>query len=111
MRTRIGAIVWFIVGGLAAFGFFGAIGMGALFVLPVLFATLVLLTVRLPGIWMAPVGAGVVGGLGWTVHITSGDTPDDQLWPIFVGAGLVVIGVLQWRRAPHLPAAAPSEQG
>ncbi len=61
--------------------------------LPSIAFGLILLTLRVPGAWMWPVGAGAVVATLWGLHLSSGDTPDDQVWPLVVGLGSVALGI------------------
>lgn len=93
MSRRSGGALWFLCGGLFGFSVLAGLhGMGRLAV-PVLFLFgLVFMMLRIPGTWMGLAGAGSVIAIGWALHITSGDTPDDQLLPIVVGVALAVLG-------------------
>lgn len=96
MRRPAGAIAWFVTG--AAMGF-GALALsfaslGALALLPGLIIGAVLLVFRIRPASMLLVGAGLGIAAPWILHITSGDTPDRQLWPVLVGLALLVMGLL-----------------
>lgn len=96
MRSRIGAIAWFITG--AALGFGGLAlafaSLGAIMLLAALPVVALLLVFRVRPASMLLVGAGSGIGIPWGLHITSGDTPDSQLWPLFVGLAVLVAGLL-----------------
>lgn len=94
----MGAFLWFVAGAVAAFSFLGAVGFGAYTLMPSFGLVIVLLAIRIPGWWMWFVGAGSLMTVLWTLHITSGDTPDDSLVPIVVGLALAAMGLLIQRR-------------
>lgn len=98
MRTRVGAIAWFITG--AAIGFGGLAlafaSLGAIVLLPAVAIGAVLLVFRIRPASMLLVGAGFGIAVPWILHITSGDTPDSELWPVFVGLTLVATGLFMF---------------
>lgn len=113
MKARAGAVGWFITGGVIGFSALDTIGIGGLTLLPALCVGVLLLVFRVPGVWTSLVGAGAVVALLWTLHITSGDTPDSELWPVVVGLALVVAGLymsLRRHGRPGTPGMAPADE-
>ncbi len=96
MRGPAGAIAWFITGAAIGFGALAlaAASLGARALLPGLIFGAVLLVFRIRPVSMLLVGAGLGIAVPWILHITSGDTPDRQLWPVLVGLALLVMGLL-----------------
>ncbi len=92
MRDRGGPIFWFIAGAATGFSALDLIGLGAITLLPAIGIAALLLALRVPGWPMSLVGAGSLIAILWTLHITSGNTPDSELWPILVGVVLVAAG-------------------
>lgn len=97
VSRRSGAALWFVCGGLFGFSVLAGLhGMGRLAV-PVLFVlALIFMLLRIPGVWMGLAGAGSVVAIGWALHITSGDTPDDQVWPVVLGVVLGTLGFVMF---------------
>ncbi len=93
MRARGGPALWFITGGVLAFSGLDLVGLGAFTLLPATGVALVLLALRVPGLSVVLIGAGSVMSVLWGLHITSGDTPDSELWPVFLGLVLLAVGL------------------
>lgn len=91
MTRRGGGAVWFLCGGVFGFSALAFHGIGFVTIVVALLVGTILVMLRIPGRWMAVAGAGSVVAIGWALHITSGNTPDDQVWPILVG---IVLGLL-----------------
>ena len=112
MRAAAGAIAWFITG--AAFGIGGfaltLASLGAILLLPALAVGAVLLVFRIRPASMLLVGAGSGIAVLWGLHITSGDTPDSELWPIFLGLALIAGGFFLLLRQKREQAPARSGQ-
>ena len=89
-------MTWFVVG--AAFGFGGLAlafaSLGAILLLPAVAIGAMMMIFRIRPAAMLLVGAGIGIAVPWTLHITSGDTPDRQLWPVLVGGVLIGTGLL-----------------
>lgn len=98
MKDWFGAFFWFVAGAAAGFSLLDSVGFGAYTLLPSLAMAVVFLALRLPGWWMWFVGAGSLLAVLWTLHIASGDTPDNSPVPIIVGVALAATGVLIRRR-------------
>lgn len=99
MGARVGALLWFIIGGLIGFSALALVGVGAIAVLPALIIGALFLLFRIPGVAMSIVGAGSVMAVLCTLHITSGDTPDSDVWPIGLGVVLIASGLTIFFRA------------
>ena len=95
MKARLGAIAWLVTGALVGFGVLALIlaSLGAVALLPALVIGALLLTFRVRSAPMFLVGAGLGLAVPWGLHITSGDTPDDELAPVILGLALVATGV------------------
>ncbi len=93
MRGHRGPILWFIIGGVIGFSTLDLVGFGGITLLPAVFIAALLLVLRVPGSAMSLVGAGSVISVLWSLHITSGDTPDSELWPVFLGLVFVAAGL------------------
>ena len=93
-KEVVGGILWFIAGGAVALSAVSTIGFGAYTLLPSLGLALLFLALRIPRWWMLFIGSGSLVAVLWTLHITSGDTPDDSILPILVGLALLTTGVL-----------------
>ncbi len=104
-RAKAGAIAWFITG--AAIGFGGLAlafaSLGAVVLLPALVIGGVLLVFRIRPASMLLVGAGSGIAVPWVLHITSGDTPDSQLWPVIVGLALTATGLYMFFKQERGP--------
>ncbi|MGH2753963.1 MAG: hypothetical protein ACRDLB_05970, partial [Actinomycetota bacterium] len=85
MRAKGGSVLWFLAGGIAGFSFLDLVGFGALTLMPSIGFGLLLLMLRVPGIWMWLVGAGTVGAALWGSLIIDPNAPDDELWPLLLG--------------------------
>jgi hypothetical protein len=104
MRARGGPILWFIIGGILGFSALDLVGFGAITLLPAAIIWVLFLVLRIPGLAMSLVGAGTVMAVLWTLHITSGNTPDSDLWPVLLGLVFVVAGLTMflWRKRANL---------
>lgn len=100
MKLWAGAIAWFVTGAAAGFGglALAVASLGAIALLPALAVAAILIIFRFPSASMFLVGAGSAVSLTWLLHITSGDTPDNQVWPVLAGAALAAIGLLMFFR-------------
>lgn len=84
-----------MAGGAIGFGGLALVfgSLGAIILVPALaIAAVVFFVFRIRGISMLLVGAGSGIAIPWVLHITSGDTPDRELWPVFVGLALAASG-------------------
>lgn len=95
MRARLGAIAWFVTGALVGFGGLALIlaSLGVVALLPAAAIGALLLAFRVRSDSMFFIGAGLGITVPWGLHITSGDTPDDQLSPVVFGLVLVAAGI------------------
>lgn len=112
MKRWASAIAWFVTGAAAGFGglALAAASLGAIALLPALVIGAALLVFRIPSASMFLVGAGSGIAVPWVLHITSGDTPDSQLWPVFVGLAFVAAGLFLFLRPrPGLDQAPPPQ--
>ncbi|HJR45194.1 MAG TPA: hypothetical protein VJ927_06270 [Actinomycetota bacterium] len=98
MRARLGPTLWFVAGAVGGFSVAGLHSWLYLTLLPTFGFALILLALRIPGTWLWPVGAGLVVAIVWGLHITSGDTPDDEVWPVLVGLAAATLGVVMFLR-------------
>lgn len=98
MTQRSGGAAWFLCGGVFGFSALAFHGIGFVTIVVALLIATVLATLRTRGRWMVLAGAGSVAAVGWVSHITSGNTPDDQVWPILVGVLLGVVGFAMFAR-------------
>ncbi len=103
MSRRSGGAFWFACGGIIGFSALAFHGIGLVTIVVALLVATVLVMLRTPGRWMALAGAGSVVAIGWALHITSGDTPDDQVWPVIVGVALGALGFAMFARTSGHP--------
>jgi hypothetical protein len=98
VRNRVGAIAWFITGAAIGFGSLALAfaSLGAIVLLPALAIGAVLLVFRIRPASMLLVGAGLGVAVPWILHIASGNTPDSELWPVFVGLALLATGLFMF---------------
>ncbi len=92
-------MLWFVAGAATALSLLGVHSWLYLTLLPSITFGLILLALRVPGSWLWPVGAGSLVATLWGLHITSGDTPDDEVWPLLIGVGSAVLGVAMFLRS------------
>ena len=98
MKPQAAATVWFITGGVISFSALDMIGMGALTLLPAVCVAVLLAAFRVPVVSISLVGAGTVMAFLWGLHIASPDSPDNEVWPVLVGLGLVALGLILFRK-------------
>ena len=101
VKTHSSATASFLTGAAVGFGSLAAAGasLGGIVLLPAVAVAAILLVLRTRARSVFLVGAGLGLAVPWGRHVTSGDTPDNQLWPIFLGLSLVAGGVVLLLRA------------
>ena len=90
-------MLWVVAGAAMGFSIAALTSIGMFTVLPSALFVLMLLMLRVPGFWAGVCALGVTAAALQLSLVIDPNAPDDDLLPVFAGAGAALLGAVLFR--------------